>query len=198
MPPKYIVGYYYIHNPLLVNSLCQEESGWPPPHPHPTTEEVSDMNQECQPKGRRKKRELVHIPEVSRTDSAGNNPWALNSMLLIPKGYIISSSSSNSIKIRNMLKPTSSCLVQFWLCRLWEWVCCAAYVATQLCSQNPKSSFIAVDSFIVHNKQQQQRRQLIDLRSSSFVCWIVVEGFIFTSSPFVYWIVVEDFIFTFF
>jgi hypothetical protein len=49
---------------------------------------------------------LVHIPEVSRTDSAGNNPWALNSMLLIPKGYIISSSSSsNSIEICNMLKP---------------------------------------------------------------------------------------------
>lgn len=170
------------------------------PHLTPPHHRRSEWYESRMPtKGKRgKKRELVHIPEVSRTDSAGNNPWALNSMLLIPKGYIISSSSSNSIKIRNMLKPTSSCLVQFWLCRLWEWVCCAAYVATQLCSQNPKSSFIAVDSFIVHNKQQQQRRQLIDLRSSSFVCWIVVEGFIFTSSPFVYWIVVEDFIFTFF
>ncbi len=83
MPPKYILGYYYIHNPLLVNSLCQEESGWPPPHPHPhptpphpTTEEVSDMNQECQPKGKteKEKKNWFTFQKFPEPTSAGNNP----------------------------------------------------------------------------------------------------------------------------
>jgi hypothetical protein len=51
MPRKYILGYYYyIHNPLLVNSLWQE-SGCPhPTSPHHT--EVSDESR--MPKGRQK------------------------------------------------------------------------------------------------------------------------------------------------
>jgi len=50
VPPKYILGYYYIHNPLLV-TLCAKKVDHPTP-PHPTTE-VSDESTRM-PKGRRK------------------------------------------------------------------------------------------------------------------------------------------------
>jgi hypothetical protein len=93
---------------ITSNSLCAKKVD---ALPHLTPPQKWVMNQECQRKGNKNKT-LVHIPEVSRTDSGGNNPWALNSMVLIPKRCYITSSSSNSIKIRNMLKPTSSCLVQ--------------------------------------------------------------------------------------
>jgi len=75
MPPKYILGYYYIHNPLLVTLGAKKVDC-----PHLTPPQKWVMNQECQREG--EKRKIGHIPEVSRTDSAGNNPWALNSMLV--------------------------------------------------------------------------------------------------------------------
>jgi hypothetical protein len=59
-----------------------------PTPPHPTTEEVSDMNQECQPKGKteKKRKELVHIPEVSRTDKCRKQPMSFEFHAFDSKG----------------------------------------------------------------------------------------------------------------
>lgn len=110
MPPKYIQGYYYIHNPLLVNSLCQEESGWPPPHAHPTPphHRRSEWYESRMPTkgedGKKKKR----IGSHSRSFQNRQVPETTHE-LWIPCFWFQRVTSShhhhqNSIKIRNMLK----------------------------------------------------------------------------------------------
>jgi hypothetical protein len=144
---------------------------------------VSDMNQECQPKKKR-------IGSHSR--SFQNRQCRKQPMSFEFHAFWFQRVTSSHhhhqtpSKFRNMLKPTSSCLVQF------GFVGCESECAVLRMRlrnyihriQSPVLLLLIALLSTTSSSSSSGDNWLIYDRLLFFVCWIVVEGFIFTSSPF--------------